>query len=249
MGRNIAFIDSGIGGLSIFNATRKILPNEDYIYYADNANMPYGQLNREQLQKIALKIIDTLLDNYDINMFVIACNTLTANAIDYLREVYPRMPFIGCEPNVKQALKENSGNTLVLMTPSSFACNRISDRLHCKRTIFMPIRELAILIEEEADDKIIINSLKKELSSIKESFSSVVLGCTHYSLKIDLLKDFFCLPVYDGVAGTARHIKELNAVNQSLVNSGYTSSSIILSRPDPAKYIRYANIVFNGKKI
>lgn len=208
MGRNIAVIDSGTGGLSVLKELKKRLPQEDYVYYADIKNMPYGKKTDEQLKKIAVEIVLQLKSKFDVKLFVLACNTLTAAAVDFLRQKFSDSLFVGVEPNVKQALACCDGKILVLATPYSATSERVRDRLQNKRTVFVGVDGLAELIEYGASDDEIIGRVKEAMAGVTD-FEAVVLGCTHYSLKKDLFRDYFCCPVFDGNDGVAKRVEFL----------------------------------------
>ena len=97
----IGIFDSGVGGLSVFREIRKVLPDERYVYFSDNAHCPYGEKTREYIIDRACAITDFLLAK-GAEIIVVACNTATAAAIAELRERYD-VPFIGMEPAVKPA--------------------------------------------------------------------------------------------------------------------------------------------------
>ena len=82
----IALIDSGVGGLSVLSRLCEVLPEEDFVYFADDANLPYGNKTAGELEEIADKAMKTVLERFDADLFVLACNTLTAAAIDGLRK-------------------------------------------------------------------------------------------------------------------------------------------------------------------
>ena len=89
----IGIFDSGVGGLAVFREIRKLLPEESYIYYSDNAHCPYGEKTREYIIERARTITRFLLEK-GCEIIVVACNTATAAAIATLREEFP-LKFIG----------------------------------------------------------------------------------------------------------------------------------------------------------
>ena len=95
----IGIFDSGVGGLSVFREIRKVLPEQSYIYYSDNAHCPYGEKSKEYIIDRARHITDFLLSQ-GADIIVVACNTATAAAIKTLRAEYP-VSFIGMEPAIK----------------------------------------------------------------------------------------------------------------------------------------------------
>ncbi|MGH2388432.1 MAG: glutamate racemase, partial [Chloroflexota bacterium] len=98
--RPIGFFDSGVGGLSIFRAVRRLLPAESMVYLADNAHFPYGALDDEALRALTSRLAAFLLTQ-DVKLIVAACNTATVHALSHLRAVYPDLPFVGVVPVVK----------------------------------------------------------------------------------------------------------------------------------------------------
>ena len=95
----IGIFDSGVGGLSVFREIKKILPDENYIYYSDSANCPYGGKPQEFIIQRASEITDLLLSK-GAQIIVVACNTATAIAVKSLRDSYPQVKFIGMEPAI-----------------------------------------------------------------------------------------------------------------------------------------------------
>ena len=99
--RPIGIFDSGIGGTSIWGELQELLPYEDCIYLADSKNAPYGEKSKERILEFSIKNTEYLLA-LECKLIVVACNTATTNAIEYLRENY-KIPFIGIEPAIKPA--------------------------------------------------------------------------------------------------------------------------------------------------
>ncbi|MDF1516673.1 MAG: aspartate/glutamate racemase family protein, partial [Lutibacter sp.] len=97
----IGIFDSGIGGTSIWKEVVKLLPNENTIYLADSKNAPYGEKSSEEIIALSIKNTELLLSK-GCKLIIVACNTATTNAIDYLRESYS-ISFIGIEPAIKPA--------------------------------------------------------------------------------------------------------------------------------------------------
>src|SRR6476619_3997486 len=98
----IGAFDSGLGGLSIVNELRRLLPHEDVVYYADNANVPYGGRSNEWLRARAVEIADFLLDR-GAKAIVVACNTASAAGLEHLRARY-NLPIVGLVPALKPAV-------------------------------------------------------------------------------------------------------------------------------------------------
>ena len=121
----IGVFDSGIGGLTILQELLNVLPNEDYLYYQDSLNNPYGDKDDDTLRVIVSKIVDYLKDE-GCKVIVVACNTATTRCISYLRDKYKDLIFIGTEPAVKVACDKGYDNILVMATPATIASERLS---------------------------------------------------------------------------------------------------------------------------
>ena len=98
--RPIAVFDSGVGGISVLRELVKLMPQEQYLYYGDSANAPYGDKTTQQVRQLTLDAARMLLDK-GAKALVVACNTATAAAINTLRELYPDQIIIGIEPALK----------------------------------------------------------------------------------------------------------------------------------------------------
>ena len=126
MNELIGLFDSGVGGTTILKELQKILPYEDYIYYADSKNNPYGELSDEELHKITENIVDYLLKRR-AKIIVVACNTATTRCIKYLRDKYPGVTFVGTEPAIKPACEAGYKNILLLATPGTCGSARTKE--------------------------------------------------------------------------------------------------------------------------
>ena len=118
--RPVGFFDSGVGGICILAAFKKLCPAEKTIYIADSKNCPYGNRPAEEILRLSEANVKKLLAK-NCKLIVVACNTATAAAIDYLRAKYPDVPFVGLEPAVKPAaLRSRTGVVGVLATAGTF---------------------------------------------------------------------------------------------------------------------------------
>ena len=112
----IGFLDSGIGGSTVLIKTLSVLPNENYVFFSDSANCPYGDKSDGEIIERCDKIVSFLIKNYGCKAIVIACNTASAKASAYLREKYS-LPIIAIEPAYKMVYDQNpDGFTLVMAT-------------------------------------------------------------------------------------------------------------------------------------
>lgn len=211
----IGLFDSGIGGTTILNAIKKILPNVEYKYIADTKNCPYGEKSAEELRKITSARTKELAD-WGAEIIVIACNTATAGHITYLREKYPNIKFVGTEPAIKVAADSGAKNILVLATPNTITSDRTKILIEKNQKPGQNIEllscpGLADTIEKyySTDNRQpIIDLLKTLFENITIIPDTIVLGCTHYSLIKELISSFFpSAKLVDGSAGVARRVR------------------------------------------
>ena len=205
----IGVFDSGIGGATILKEIIKLLPNEKYIYYSDSKNNPYGDKTEEELYEIVDDIVKFLISK-DCKAIVIACNTASAVCVEKLRNNYKDIIFIAVEPAYKMVYDYNfSGKTLVMATKGTIESEKFL-KLYYKynnnNTILKPCIGLAELIEAGDKEKIkeYLNENIKEYNDIE----NVVLGCTHYPLIKDMIKDVLGdVNFFDGSVGVSRELK------------------------------------------
>lgn len=208
----IGLFDSGIGGTTILDAIKKLIPNAEYKYIADTKNCPYGEKPTEELKRITTACVDELT-NWGAKIIVIACNTATTRCIAYLREKYPSINFIGTEPAIKVATDSGAKNILVMATPSTVTSERTAALIRKNQKPGQNIEllacpGLAATIEKEykAGDREKISNLLAELfRNVTIVPDTIVLGCTHYSLIKDLVAQFYpTAKLVDGCDGVAR---------------------------------------------
>ena len=194
----IGIFDSGSGGLSVYRELVKLLPQERFIYYSDNAHCPYGEKTALYIQRRARFITEFLLDK-GADIIVVACNTATAAAIATLRAEYPNVPFVGMEPAVKPAaLGTRSGVIGVLATAGTLKGSKYlntrgmyADDVRVVEHVgqgFVELVEAGILDGPQAE-----STVRASLQPLLDQGADVVvLGCTHYP---------FLRPVIERIAG------------------------------------------------
>jgi len=212
----IGVFDSGIGGVTVLRKLIKILPNEDYLYYSDTINNPYGDKTNEEIINISDKVVNYLI-NQGCKIIVIACNTASAISKDYLRNKYS-IPIIAIEPAYKSVDNES---TLVMATNATINSDKFKTLFNTydnHNTILLSCSGLADLIEEGNKDKI-ITYLEDKIGKYK-GIKNVVLGCTHYPLiKEEITKVLGNVNFYDGSVGVAKHTKEVLEEKNLLSNN------------------------------
>jgi glutamate racemase len=194
----IGVFDSGVGGLSVLQAIWRELPSEEFIFFADQANVPYGLRSLEQVRAFAEGITRYLLDQ-GAKLIVVACNTASAAALHYLREKFPHTPFVGMEPAVKPAAEQTlSGVVGVLATPATFQgalyASVVERFANGVQLLQHTCPGLVVQIEAGRLDAPETRATLAEALNpmLAQGIDTVVLGCTHYP---------FVIPIIESIAG------------------------------------------------
>lgn len=185
----IWFFDSWIWWKTILEETIKLLPNENYIYYADNLNNPYWDKTNKEILNLTIKWIEYLLSK-NCKTIVLACNTATAVCIKELRKRY-KIPIIGTEPALKLAMKLNNSDKVVwvMATPATIKSEKFLNIYYLydrKNIVLLPCPNLANLIENNEENK--IDNYLNELFYYHKNLDIIVLGCTHFPYIKDNIK-------------------------------------------------------------
>lgn len=245
----IGIFDSGVGGISVLRELIKIMPHEDYIYFGDSANAPYGSKSLKKVRELSLDIAKQLMQK-DVKAIIVACNTATSASVKKLRELYEDIVIVGIEPAVKPAVESNPGSViLVLATPVTLKEEKyhklVNQFEEQAEIISVPCSQLAEMIEK-GESKI---RIKEYMSEVLKPYTemkprAVVLGCTHYPFVSDVISDILGKDVslFDGGAGVAKEVKrrldEKNVLNTDGGKITFLSSGDVEALKEfAAKYI------------
>ena len=236
----IAVFDSGVGGISVLRHLVRLMPGEQFLYYGDSANAPYGTRTRQEVQALAFHVADLLVSR-GIKALVVACNTATSAAIDALREAYPDLIVVGIEPAVKLACDRYPGGSIgVMATPMTLREGKFSelvDRFRDQdRILRIPAPGLVELVEAgEGNSPEAEALLRPLLAPYAGRLDALVLGCTHYPFAARAISRVLgeSVPLLDGGEGTAREtlrrLKQADLLEQARGRVIFENSS-----PDPA---------------
>lgn len=209
----IAIFDSGVGGLTVLHKAIELLPHEHFLYYADSANVPYGNKPNHEVMDLVVQACGHIM-NYPVKALVIACNTATSIAIEELRKRY-RIPIIGMEPAIKPAMsKFDPRKVLVFGTELTLKAEKYEDLIRSlsgtDKADAIPLQQLVDFAEEyDFESPKLKRYLKGALKSINwYDYHSVVLGCTHFIYYKPLFLEIIPghLNILDGNLGTVRHL-------------------------------------------
>ncbi|WP_238918115.1 glutamate racemase [Clostridium sp. YIM B02555] len=232
----IGFFDSGVGGLSVMKEAISIMPNENFVYFGDSKNAPYGTKELEEVKKLTLNAVDFLLDK-NVKAIVIACNTATSAAIEDIRDKYSSIiPIIGIEPALKPAVKLNrKGNVIIMATPMTLKEKKFKALMEKYRNeasiISLPCAGLVEFIEQGVlEGEELETYLKEKFKEyLANDINSVVLGCTHYPFVKNALSNVVGsdIPLIDGGEGTAKELKR-KLKEKDLINDSKEKGNIVI---------------------
>lgn len=190
----IGVLDSGIGGASILKKVFRSLPNEKFIYFADNKNMPYGNKSKIAVFKIIRNNVQFLIKKYNIKMLIIACNTASSVSLLKLRKIF-KIPIIGIEPAIKPAIECGYKKILILATNRTLKSNRTikssiksvkikNKSLNKNNKIIIKkkaIKNLAFQIDKNCNNLNNIQDLLDKNFKKYKNFDALIIGCTHFN--------------------------------------------------------------------
>lgn len=190
--RPIGMFDSGVGGMTVLKEIKEKLPNEEIIYLGDTKRFPYGSKSKETIIELTKKGIEFLIEK-NVKAIIIACGTATSQALDVVRKIY-NIPIIGIiEPTVEYIMhKQNIKSVGIIATAGTIRSNGweicIREKINNISVINKACPLLAPMAEEGWTDneiaKLAVSEYLKDIGNI----DSLILGCTHYPLFEDVIK-------------------------------------------------------------
>ena len=210
----IGVFDSGMGGISVLKELYKIMPEEDYIYFGDSINAPYGTKSLEEVRRLTIINVQTLLAQ-NAKGIVVACNPATAAAVRILRSMYPGLPLVGIEPAIKPAaLQPGHPRVLVMATPMTIKGRKYKNLMKQYEMdadiIDLPCPGLVEFVESGNTDGDDLRAFLEELlTPYLREIDSIVLGCTHYPFVRGVIQQMAGerVRIFDGGSGTAREMQ------------------------------------------
>ena len=247
----IAFFDSGMGGLSVLHHARRVLPHAEFLFYADEDHVPYGEKSRADILRYVTEAFDFLVGE-GADAIVVACNTATSVAIAAMRRRYA-ISIIGMEPAAKRALDlDRAHRVLVAATPVTVKGEKLRlllgrvDRRHLVDCIALP-RLVTFAEREEFRSEAVTTYLRESLAPFRlGDYSAFVLGCTHFNYFKETLRALLPPNVHfvDGNGGTVRELVRQLGGETALPQEGeqtvqyYYSSRIVRDEQELARIAR-----------
>lgn len=249
----IGIFDSGLGGLSVWQALYDALPNESLIYLGDGKRCPYGSRSEEEVRRFTEEAVEMLLSE-GCKLIVLACNTATAVAIKCLREKYPTVPFVGLEPAVKPAaLTTKTGVIGVLATERSLQGDhfrRNEEKYGSEVKILKAVGEGFVEAVERNEEhtpetEALVRKAVEPL--VAGGADKIVLGCTHYPFLRDVIARVAGekVDIIDSSEAVARRVATLLDENGIRSDEGTTPRYTFLTFADEAYREKLFNKAFN----
>ena len=253
----IGIFDSGLGGLSALKEFRKLMPSEDIIYFGDTGRVPYGSRSKETIIRYAIQDMN-FLASHNIDAVMVACGTVSANALGILREKFPRIPIIGViDAGARAAAKATKNGivgisgTLSTIASKTFENKLLNENPSIKTVpvacpLFVPLVENGFV---DPDDEITRLTAERYLTKVREAGAdTLILGCTHYPIIApSIAKVLPGTTLINVGAAAAEELREI------MVKRGYTDTDRVgkveyYVSDEPVGFERTASI-FLGEEI
>lgn len=259
---DFAFLDSGTGGIPYLLHMLEIFPDASCVYVGDTANFPYGEKSHEQIVQCVIELVKKIIQRFDPKIIVIACNTMSVNALNVLREVYPEKQFVGTVPAIKLAASVSKKRVIGLLATHATVQNPYNMDLknHFAADCKMVLRGDPDLISFIEHDSFTATESEREAACkpavdyfLEQGCDVIILGCTHFlNLKKEMQKvcgsHITVVDSVDGVVNRAINLfhgaKSDDRTSPSLFITGFND------KKDEKEYDvicnRY-NLIYGGK--
>lgn len=239
MSVNFAFLDSGLGGLPYMEFLKKMSPSAECIYVADTKNFPYGQKTEKEIIDNAKNCVQKIIQKWNPEVLVIACNTISVTALEDLRKAFPGTPFVGTVPAIKPAAALSKTRKIGLLATNAtvnhpYTKKLIDDFASDCTIISRGDPELISFIEHQfnsASEEERINAVLPAVNFFKEQdCDAIVLACTHFLNMTEYFKQAAgsALHVVDSREGVVRHAMEVEKNDgKKIVESDFHKNSVL----------------------
>ncbi len=258
----IGVFDSGVGGLTVLNAMRDLMPAEDYIYLGDRARLPYGNKSPATIVRYACRAVSKLLEMQPLKLLVAACNTVSAVALPHLRELRRDLPVLGVvEPGADAACAASVTGRIAVIATESTVRGQAYVRAVLQRRPDAQVRSAACplfvpLVEDAWTEGPLVEGIAARyldplFADPNDAPDCLVLGCTHYPLLVGAIRAVIGPNprIVDSAAATAAAARNLLKNARILrPESGPRGMVRFLTTDDPAGFAR-AGSLFPGEPI
>ena len=254
--RPIGIFDSGIGGLTVLRKIEALLPHENLIYFGDTARVPYGTKSPRTIREFALQV-SLLLMKQDVKCIVAACNTVSALALDFLRDTF-KVPFIGViDPGVRAALQATRTGSIGVIGTAATIREHLYAHLLTGYDHHITVREQACpLLVPLAEEGILTGPLVEQTLALyfpplqEASIDTLILGCTHYPLLQDAMQRYLGdgVTMVDSAGATAEALQTLLR-EEELTNTTESRGTVTFSLSDIHPHFARLTEQFLGRRV
>ena len=248
--RPIGVFDSGVGGLTVVSEIIKALPNEELIYFGDTARVPYGSKSVETVTKFSRQIVRYLLSK-DVKVIVIACSTASSNSCSVLEKEFP-IPIIEViSPGVEDCAHVTRAKVVgVIGTEATIRSGRYEELLKAKIPevqVYSKACPLFVPLAEEGWTNNTVARLTAEIylqELLDREIDSLILGCTHYPLLMDCIRDIVGpVRIINAAESTARKLKAFLSINELENGEHKNKSHCFFVSDNTKKFSRICNLI------
>ena len=189
----IGLFDSGIGGLNVLSELLKKYPNNEYIYYGDTKNLPYGNKSKEELIKLSSNII-RFFEKKEVDLIITACGTISSNCFDELKKITSIPLYDIISPTINYINNSKYQNIGLIGTNKTIESGIFPQRIINRHVYSIPTPNLVPIIENNLEREPILSNY---LLEFKDNIDCLILGCTHYPLLKTEIKNYLHVPLID----------------------------------------------------
>jgi glutamate racemase len=251
----IGIFDSGVGGLTVAHAIKQILPGESLIYFGDTAHLPYGDKSAESIKSYSKRITEFLLD-HNVKVILVACNSASASAFDYLKEEFGKKTILldVIDPVVDFICTKNFSKIGVIGTKRTISSGtyelKITQKSPATSIVSLATPLLVPMIEEGFIFDDISNAIIRTYLS-NESLTGIqalILGCTHYPIIKNQINKFFNfnIEVVDSARIVSTVLRDVLEKNHMLNDTSVVKDCFYVSDYTPY-FEKIARMFFEGE--
>ncbi|QIQ21080.1 glutamate racemase [Zophobihabitans entericus] len=241
----VLVFDSGIGGLSVYNEIRQLMPDLHYIYAFDNEGFPYGDKPEEVIIERVCRFVEKIDQQYQLDIAVIACNTASTICLPALREKF-KFPIVGVVPAIKPATQLTKNKYIGLLATKAtinraYTADLIKQFAVDCQIELLGLSELAWIAEDKLQGQTVdieqLRELMQPWLTLPVIPDTIILGCTHYPFIKDELQQVFpdSLLIDSGVAIGSRVAFLLKEQLDNLTAESQVADNIAISSQDNAR--------------
>ena len=190
----VGIFDSGIGGINVLKELIKKYPNNEYLFYGDTLNLPYGSKTIDELKTYACNIIDFLIDK-KVDIIIIACGTISSNCYDYIKNKYSIPIYDIVSPTLRYIVSSSYNDIGVIATERTIESKMFEKDNKVK--LAKATKNFVKIIEDGIIEKREKEEILQELSYFKDKVDALVLGCTHYPFISKIITNYLNVPLID----------------------------------------------------